>query len=42
MKKLMSTNYSAGAFNFAMLFLRIGLGGLMIMAMASWWVLAIC
>lgn len=30
MKKLMSTNYSAGAFNFAMLFLRIGLGGLMI------------
>jgi putative oxidoreductase len=30
MKKLMSTKYSAGAFNFAMLLLRAGLGGLMI------------
>lgn len=29
MKKLMSTNYSAGAFNFAMLVLRLGLGALM-------------
>ena len=30
MKKLMSTHYSAGAFNFSMLLLRLGLGGLMI------------
>lgn len=30
MKKLMSTHYSAGAFNFAMLLLRIGMGALMI------------
>jgi putative oxidoreductase len=30
MKKLMSTNYSAGAFNLAMLVLRIGTGGLLI------------
>lgn len=30
MKKLMSTNYSSGAFNFATLLLRLGLGGLMI------------
>ena len=29
MKKLLSTNYSAGAFNFAMLVLRLGLGILM-------------
>jgi len=30
MKKLMSTNYSAGAFNFALLLLRFGIGILMI------------
>ena len=30
MKKLLSTNYSAGAFNFAMLLLRFGVGILMI------------
>jgi len=30
MKKLMSTSYSAGAFNFAMLLLRFGVGILMI------------
>jgi putative oxidoreductase len=30
MKKLMSTNYSAGAFNFAMLLLRFGIGLFMI------------
>lgn len=29
MKKLLSTHYSAGAFNFAMLLLRVALGGLM-------------
>ncbi len=31
MKKLFSTKYSAGAFNAAMLFLRLGAGALMIM-----------
>lgn len=30
MRKLLSTNYSAGAFNTAMLFLRIAAGGLML------------
>lgn len=30
MKKLLSTKYSAGAFNIAMLFLRVALGGLML------------
>ncbi|MET0244655.1 MAG: DoxX family protein [Flavitalea sp.] len=30
MKKLLSINYSQGAFNFAILFLRIGLGALML------------
>ena len=31
MRKLVSTKYSAGAFNFAMLFLRLGVGILMMM-----------
>ena len=31
MRKLLSTKYSAGAFNFAMLFLRLGVGILMMM-----------
>src|SRR6185312_8043210 len=30
MKKILSTKYSAGAFNFAMLVLRVGLGVLML------------
>lgn len=30
MKKLVSTSYSAGVFNFAMFILRVGLGGLMV------------
>ncbi|HSB93247.1 MAG TPA: DoxX family protein [Flavitalea sp.] len=30
MKRLLSTSYSAGVFNFAMLFLRIGMGSLLL------------